>query len=126
MPEHVVQRLIGGLNARRKPVNGSRMLVLGLAYKRNVGDCRESPAIGIAEALRKLGAQVRAVEPYAEPSQLPAGLTMVELSAAEIAAADAVVVLTDHDVFDYRLVERAARYVFDTRHRCSGDHVETI
>jgi nucleotide sugar dehydrogenase len=126
MPEHVVQRLIGGLNLRRKPVNGSRMLVLGLAYKKNVGDCRESPAILVTEALRKLGADVRAVEPYAEPSHLPAGVDMVDLTAEELAAADAVVILTDHDAFDYRLIERESSYVFDTRNRCRGDHIERI
>jgi UDP-N-acetyl-D-glucosamine dehydrogenase len=126
MPEHVVQRLIGGLNTRRKPVNGSRVLVLGLAYKKNVGDCRESPAILVAEALRKLGAEVRAVEPYAEAGHVPPGLAVVELTPGELAAADAVVVLTDHDVFDYRAVERFGSYVFDTRNRCSGDHVERI
>jgi UDP-N-acetyl-D-glucosamine dehydrogenase len=126
MPDHVVQRLIVGLNTRRKPVNGSRVLLLGLAYKRNVGDCRESPAIAVAEALCKLGADVRAVEPYAEAGQIPTGLRVVELTGAELAGADAVVVLTDHDVFDYRLVERASGYVFDTRNRCGGDHVERI
>jgi UDP-N-acetyl-D-mannosaminuronate dehydrogenase len=102
------------------------MLVLGLAYKKNVGDCRESPAILVAEALRKLGAEVRAVDPYAEPSQVPAGLTTVELTEDEVARADAVMVLTDHDVFDYRMVEKVGSYVFDTRNRCSGSHVERI
>ncbi|NJC70275.1 nucleotide sugar dehydrogenase [Planosporangium thailandense] len=126
MPEHVVQRLIAGLNTRRKPVNGSRMLLLGLAYKKNVGDCRESPAILVAEALRKLGADVRAVEPYAESGHLPAGVPIVELTAEEVAAADAVVILTDHDVFDYEMVGSSGTYVFDTRNRCSGDHVERL
>jgi UDP-N-acetyl-D-glucosamine dehydrogenase len=126
MPEHVVQRLIGGLNARRKPVNGSRMLLLGLAYKKNVGDCRESPAIHVAEALRKLGADVRAVEPYAEASHLPVGVPVVDLTAEEVAAADAVVVLTDHDVFDYDMIGASGTYVFDTRNRCSGEQVERL
>jgi UDP-N-acetyl-D-glucosamine dehydrogenase len=126
MPEHVVQRLIAGLNARRKPVNGSRMLLLGLAYKKNVGDCRESPAILVAQALRKLGAEVRAVEPYAEAAHLPAGVAIVDLTSEEVAAADAVVVLTDHDVFDYAMIEKFGTYVFDARNRCNGDHVERI
>jgi len=69
---------------------------------------------------------VRAVEPYAEAGHVPAGLDLVELTERELAAADAVVVLTDHDAFDYRLIERAAPYVFDTRNRCNGDHVERI
>jgi nucleotide sugar dehydrogenase len=126
MPEHVVQRLMAGLNTRRKPVNGSRILLLGLAYKKNVGDCRESPAILVAEALRKLGADVRAVEPYAEAAHLPAGVTVVELTAEEVAAADAVVVLTDHDVFDYKMVGASGSYVFDTRNQCRGENVERL
>ena len=56
MPEHIVRRITMGLNARRKPVNGSRILLLGLAYKKNVGDIRESPAIEVAKDLCKLGA----------------------------------------------------------------------
>jgi nucleotide sugar dehydrogenase len=126
MPEHVVHRLIGGLNARHKAVNGSRMLVLGLAYKKNIGDCRESPAILVAEALRRLGADIRVVEPHAEPGHLPAGLPVVELTEQEVRWADAVVVLTDHDVFDYRMIEKLGSYVFDTRNRCSGEQVERI
>lgn len=126
MPEHVVQRVTLGLNRRRRSVNGSRVLLLGLAYKKNVGDVRESPAAEIAEMIRDLGADLRVVEPYAEPRSLPDGARQVELTPAEVAAADAVVVLTDHDCFDYAMVEREARYVFDTRHRCQGANVETI
>jgi UDP-N-acetyl-D-glucosamine dehydrogenase len=69
---------------------------------------------------------MRAVEPYAETGHIPAGLDLVDLTERELAGADAVVVLTDHDAFDYRLVERVAPYVFETRNRCSGDHVERI
>ncbi len=126
MPEHVVQRITLGLNARRKPVNGSRVLLLGLAYKKNIGDLRESPAVEVAEALVKLGAQVSAVEPLAEPYLLPNAVEMVQLSTAEVAAADAVGILTDHDCFDYSLVEQLAAYVFDTRNRCHGPQVERI
>jgi UDP-N-acetyl-D-mannosaminuronate dehydrogenase len=115
-----------GLNARRKPVNGSRLLLLGLAYKKNVGDSRESPAILVAEALRKLGADVHAVEPYAEAGRMPAGIDLVELTDDELTAADAIVVLTDHDVFDYARIAELGRYVFDTRNRCRGASVERI
>ena len=65
---------------------------------------RESPAVDVAGRLRDLGAEVRAVEPYAEPRQLPAGITIVDLTEREVRAADAVVVVTDHDGFDYDLV----------------------
>jgi UDP-N-acetyl-D-glucosamine dehydrogenase len=126
MPQHVVQRLSVGLNERRKPVNGSRFLLLGLAYKKNVGDLRESPAVTIAEELCRLGGEVSVVEPYATAYQVPAGLRLVDLTEEELTRVDVVVVLTDHDAFDYSLVERFAPYVFDTRNRCTGAQVETI
>jgi UDP-N-acetyl-D-glucosamine dehydrogenase len=125
MPQYVTQRLALGLNRRHRPVNGSRVLLLGLAYKKNVGDLRESPATVVADLLVRLGARVRAVEPYAGAAPDPQ-LRLVELSEAELTDADAVVVLTDHDAFDYRMVERHARYIFDTRDRCAGDNVEAL
>jgi UDP-N-acetyl-D-glucosamine dehydrogenase len=127
MPRYVVERLMHGLNARRTPVNGSRILLLGLAYKRNVGDFRESPAVEVARLLNRLGAEVRAVEPYAGPATgTSEAVTLVDLTKAELAAADAVVVLADHDSFDYALIEGHARYVFDTRNRCRGQNVESL
>lgn len=126
MPEYVVHRLTLGLNARRKPVNGCRIMLLGLAYKKNVGDVRESPALEVANRLAELGATVCAVEPYAELDRIPTCVELVELSASEVAAADAVVVLTDHDCFDYDLVASEASYLFDTRNRCAGTGAERL
>ena len=126
MPEYVVQRIALGLNSRRKPVNGSRILLLGLAYKKNIGDVRESPATEVAAALVKLGAQVRAVEPLAEPHLRPVGVELADLTATEVAGADVVVGLTDPDHLDYALVEREAQYVFDTRNRCHSAQVEQL
>jgi UDP-N-acetyl-D-glucosamine dehydrogenase len=126
MPEHIVHRITMGLNARRKAVNGSRLLLLGLAYKKNVGDIRESPAIEVAQNLAKLGADVAAVDPFADPFLLPPGIGLTELTSRELAAADAVVILTDHDAFDYEQVARTAQYIFDTRNRCRGPEVERL
>ncbi|MFV2103271.1 nucleotide sugar dehydrogenase [Micromonospora sp. LOL_024] len=126
MPEHVAQRVMAGLNRSGRSVNGSRLLLLGLAYKRNTGDMRDSPAVDVARRLREFGAEVRAVEPYAEAHHLPAGVQMVDLTEREVGAADGVVVVTDHDVFDYDLVARHARYVFDSRNRCAGPTVERL
>ena len=120
MPEHVVQRVMAGLNRQGRPVNGSRLLLLGLAYKKNTGDMRDSPAIDITRRLQVLGAEVRAVEPYAEPHHVPDGVAVVDLTERELRAADAVVVVTDHDGFDYDLVAQTARYVFDARNRCTA------
>ncbi|MEU7972053.1 nucleotide sugar dehydrogenase [Micromonospora sp. NPDC049089] len=126
MPEHVAQRIMGGLNRDGRAVSGARLLLLGLAYKKNTGDMRDSPAADVARRLQSLGAEVHAVEPYAEAHQIPAGITVVKLSEREVRAADAVVVVTDHDTFDYDLVVRHARYVFDTRNRCVGPTVERL
>jgi len=118
MPDYVVQRLIEALNARRRSVNGSRILLLGLAYKPNTGDARESPAIRVAELLLDLGADVLAADPHVvEPIPVDRRLVRVDLSRDELAAADAVVVLTDHDGFDWDLVASAARFVLDCRRR---------
>ncbi|MEV4106456.1 nucleotide sugar dehydrogenase [Nonomuraea sp. NPDC049695] len=126
MPDQVVHRLALALNERAKPINGSRVLLLGLAYKKNVGDCRESPAIHIARSLVKLGADVRAADPHIGDYQLPPGIEIVEATRQELASADAVALLTDHDHFDYDLVEKESSFVFDTRYRCHGPNVEHL
>lgn len=126
MPDHVVLRVARGLNTRRKPVNGSRILVLGLAYKRNTGDIRESPSVAVAQGLQKLGAHVVAVEPYVDASHLPQDILCVQLTEEQVAAADAVVVATDHDIFDYAMVERVADYVFDACNRCRSEVAERL
>ncbi|MGC4839486.1 nucleotide sugar dehydrogenase [Micromonospora vinacea] len=126
MPEHVAQRIMAGLNRDSRAVSGARLLLLGLAYKKNTGDMRDSPAVDVARRLQALGAEVHAVEPYAEAHHIPAGVTVVALTEREVRAADAVVVVTDHDAFDYDLVVKHARYVFDTRNRCVGPMVERL
>jgi UDP-N-acetyl-D-glucosamine dehydrogenase len=127
MPDYVVRRLIEALNRRRLAVNGSRVLLLGLAYKKNTGDARESPAVRVAQLLIQMGADVRVCDPHlVEPVHGAEDLTPIELAVDEIAAADAVILLADHDAFDYDLVKRHARYVLDTRRRLSGDNVEVI
>lgn len=115
MPAYVVQRLTEALNRRRLPVNGQRILLLGLAYKKNTGDARETPSEPIAQRLVQLGADVRAVDPHVRDAHVPDGVTRVELTPDELAAAAAVVVLVDHDDFDPDLVARHATYVLDTR-----------
>lgn len=127
MPDYVVSRLTMALNRQKQSVNGSRVLLLGLSYKRNTGDARESPAIVIAEKLLALGADVRAADPHVADGQVGSTLTRVNATPDEIAAADAVVLLTDHDDFDYDAVCKRARYVLDTRHRIPhGAQVEFL
>lgn len=126
MPAHVVHRLMTGLNARGSTVRGARLLLVGLAYKKNTGDMRDSPAVEVATRLHGLGGVVRVVEPHADLRRVPAGMTLVDLTEQEVRAADAVVVVTDHDDVDYAMITRSARYVFDARNRCSGDNVERL
>ncbi len=126
MPDYVVRRLTVALNRERRAVNGSRVLLLGLAYKRNTGDARESPALVVAERLLALGAQVRAADPHIGARGIDARVRRVEATPDEVAAADAVVLLVDHDAFDLASVERHARYVLDTRHRLQGSRVEHL
>ena len=126
MPDYVVRRLMMALNRRKQVVNGSRVLLLGLAYKPNTGDARESPALIVADHLIGLGAEVGAVDPHIEPSRTDARIRLCDLTSAELSAADAVVVLTDHDIFDWDLVLQHSRFIFDTRHRLAGTHVEQL
>jgi len=127
MPDYVVRRLTFGLNRRRKAVNGSRVLLLGLAYKRNTSDSRESPSLHVAERLVALGAAVRAVDTHIALGVLPAGVELAALTAEELRAADAVVMLTDHSDFDLDLVVGHAPYILDTRRVVpAADHVEYL
>ncbi len=126
MPHYVVDRVIEGLNRRRQAVAGSRIVLLGLAYKKNSSDVRESPAVAIAERLAGLGAVVQAVDPHVGVER-PVGLEMVSLTAELLGSADAVVLVTDHDAFDYDLIARSGHYVLDTRHRLpAGPGVEFL
>jgi UDP-N-acetyl-D-glucosamine dehydrogenase len=126
MPDYVVRRLMAGLNRQRKPLRGSRILLLGLAYKRNTGDAREAPSAIVAKQLLAFGAEVRAADPHVPDAHVPEGVALVDAGPDEFAAADVVVLLADHDAFDYEAVTRCSTYIFDTRHRLQGEHVEHL
>jgi UDP-N-acetyl-D-glucosamine dehydrogenase len=127
MPDYVVTRVMRALNRRGVALSRARVLVLGLAYKRNSSDARESPAVAVVERLVREGADVAVADPHVVEDvlgELP--VRRVRVDVAEVAAADAVVLVTDHDAFDYDLVTGHARYVLDTRHRLEGQHVEHL
>jgi UDP-N-acetyl-D-glucosamine dehydrogenase len=127
MPDHVVHRITMGLNARRRAVNGSRILLLGLSYKKNTGDARESPAVRVAQLLAEMGAQVHGADPYTvEETPVDGLLCRVDVTHEELAAADAVVLLTDHDEFDLDDIVGHAGFILDCRHRLEGPHVEYL
>ncbi|HEX2577402.1 MAG TPA: nucleotide sugar dehydrogenase, partial [Aquihabitans sp.] len=128
MPDYVIRRLVAALNAKELPVKGRRILVVGVAYKRNTGDDRESPSSRVIELLQQLEADVVVCDPHVDPqrSHATSGATWVELDEAEVRKADAVVVLVDHDRFDLEMVAREARYVLDTRRCIEGPAVEHL
>ena len=127
MPDYVHTRLVQALNRRGLAMSGARVLLLGLAYKRNSSDARESPAVRLVGHLVGAGAVVTVVDPHVVEDVLhDVDVRRAELSPAELAAQDAVVLVTDHDAFDYDAVLRHAAYVLDTRHRLEGSRVEHL
>jgi len=126
MPDYVVRRLGQAFNERRLAVNGQRVLLLGLAYKRNTGDARETPSRPIARLLAEQGAEVLVADPYVDDRALPDDVTRVDPTPEVLATCGAVVLLVDHDAFDLDAIAAASSYVLDTRHRVFGDNVEHL
>ncbi|MDP9022905.1 MAG: nucleotide sugar dehydrogenase, partial [Actinomycetota bacterium] len=121
MPSHIVTRIQGVLNEAKLAVNGSRIVVLGYSYKPNTADARESPARVIVKQLSELGADVAIVDPHVRAPTLSNGAhVMADAPDELVAAADIVVLVTDHDAFDYERIERRAGRIFDTRRRFGG------
>ncbi len=116
MPTYVVEKVMAALNDRGKPVKGSAILILGLAYKKNVGDCRESPATEILRDLAELGGRMSWCDPHvsAALSGFPEA-SKVEFSADVLRSFDCVVVVTDHDEFDPGVVVEASDLIVDAR-----------
>ncbi|WP_043765501.1 nucleotide sugar dehydrogenase [Algiphilus aromaticivorans] len=124
MPGWVVSKVSEALNAHGKPVKGSRILILGIAYKKNVDDMRETPAAEVMKLLAERGAVLSYSDPHV-PRFKPMrryrfDLESVPLSAETLAAQDCVVLVTDHDAFDYELIGRASELIVDTRGRFRG------
>lgn len=116
MPFYVVELTAESLNRRRRCINGARILMLGVAYKRGVGDTRESPALEVLALLRQRGGDVLYADPYV-PALTIDGVTLkaVEPTDELLAACDCVIILTDHSEFDYQRIVGRARLVVDTR-----------
>jgi UDP-N-acetyl-D-glucosamine dehydrogenase len=128
MPEHVVERVMLALNERGRALRGARILLLGVAYKADVADVREAPALRLAARLHELGAHIAYSDPHVPvlgAAEFAEALHSVPLTQAELEASDVVLVVTAHRSFDWELVARHARLVVDTRHvlaaRMAGD-----
>jgi UDP-N-acetyl-D-glucosamine dehydrogenase len=121
MPHHVVERTMGALNEQGKAVKGAKVLILGLAYKKNIDDLRESPSIRLIELFREKGATVQYHDPYCpkmkEMRHQPKYMLEMESVPLQeaVAEADVVVIATDHDSIDYEKLVRDAKLVIDTR-----------
>jgi UDP-N-acetyl-D-glucosamine dehydrogenase len=121
MPHYTVDLVGEALNRFRKPINGSRVLVLGVAYKKNISDVREAPAVDILHLLAKKGANLSYCDPYVpEVRDGMMNLKATPFSAAALRKADCVVVVTDHAAFDYGMVARESKVVVDTRNALKG------
>ncbi|MDE0805307.1 MAG: nucleotide sugar dehydrogenase [Acidimicrobiales bacterium] len=115
MPDYVVRRITTALNREKKAVNGATVLLLGLAYKKNTGDARESPSRMISAQLAGLGADIWAVDPHVAERDLPPDVTVAELDSSTVTQADIVVLLVDHDAFDAQVITSNGTPVLDCR-----------
>ncbi|HRX86617.1 MAG TPA: nucleotide sugar dehydrogenase [Phycisphaerae bacterium] len=124
MPEYVVHKTAEALNTHKKPLNGSKVLVLGLAYKKDVDDLRESPSIEIIELLRERGAKVAYNDPFFKQThkQREHDLRMksTPLTPASVKGFDCVLIATDHSSYDYQWIVDHAQLVVDTRNATAG------
>lgn len=129
MPEHVVQLVSDGLNDNKKALNGSKVLLLGVAYKKDIDDVRESPALSIIDRLRAKGADVRYHDPFVREVRFDdahtetAGdpLASVSLSDEELSNADCIIIVTDHSDIDYERVCALTPLIVDTRNALNGE-----
>ncbi len=126
MPDYVVRRIQDLLNRQARAVNGSTVLLYGLAYKANTGDARETPTRPLVDQLLALGADVRLVDPHVPAHQFPEGATPVEGGSVDLEDADVIVYLVDHDEFDTELVSKSTTPVLDCRRALDGPQVHWL
>ncbi len=130
MPEWVVEKVNEGLNDHKKSINGSKILILGIAYKKNINDSRESPGMAIMALLENRGADISYSDPHVavfpDKRDYDYDMESVELTPDAIAAFDCIVLVTDHDRFDYYLIAQHAQLIIDTRAKYPIDTANVI
>ena len=126
MPEYVTELVADGLNEHRKCINGSRVLVVGVAYKRDIDDCRESPSLDVMELLMAKGADVSYHDPFVDSVRLHSGvLQSAGIAPEELAAYDAVIISTDHTDLDYQAMADHAQLLIDCRNATGRAGIDT-
>ena len=121
MPHHVIKKVSESFEKKSLKINGSKILILGLSYKKNIDDCRESPSLVITKTLINMGANISYSDPffpsYPYQNKMENSLKSTELSIKNIETQDCVILLTDHDMFDYKFIEKHSKLIIDTRGR---------
>jgi len=119
MPTWVIEKVVEGLNGQKKSINGSRILVLGIAYKKNVDDMRESPSVEILKLLQARGGLVDYSDPYVpvfkKMRKYSFDLESIDLTPETVSSYDCLVIATNHDDFDYKLISQHAHLIIDAR-----------
>lgn len=126
MPDHVVQRTMHILNDAGKALRGSKVLLIGVAYKKNSGDSRESPALRIIELLNSYGAEVLGVDSHVEGHRWPEGAERVSLNEETVQSSDVAIIVTDHSNIDLSILINSQLPVFDTRNSVQGSNVHRL
>lgn len=120
MPNYVVQRLMTMLNSEGKALKNSKVLIVGLAYKKNTGDIRESPSTKLIDLLVEYGADITAADSHVEPHRWPSHIARTELTNDIVQSSDIVVLVTDHDDFDLDILNSASTPILDTKNALQG------
>ncbi|MCW2289849.1 UDP-N-acetyl-D-glucosamine dehydrogenase [Leucobacter luti] len=126
MPDYVLQRASAILNDVSKPIRGSRVTLVGIAYKKDSGDIRESPSLRVIELLQQFGAEITAVDPHVEGHRWPTGVAQSALTPELIAETDLAIIITDHSDIDLAPLLASETPVFDTRNSVTGPNVRLM
>jgi nucleotide sugar dehydrogenase len=131
MPTYVIEKIILALNSHKKSVSGANILLLGVAYKKNVDDYRESPSLVLIDALEKLGATVQYHDPYIpafkhQEHGIVIDAKSIELTSSALSSADCIVIATDHDQLDYLEIQKSAKLIVDCRGRIRSKHDNVV
>lgn len=127
MPRYVIQKIVEALNMDKKSINGSKIMLLGIAYKRDVEDLRESPALDVAGMLVERGAILSYHDPFVSEFDLEGDtVRSTELTEKTVSEADLIVIVTDHSDVDYSLIAKSAKRIVDTRNAMKDHKIEKV